>query len=222
MTVQIVILALIAAFLGLRLYSVLGRRAEHEEETISGRVDGAADPKVTQLPLPKAGERAQVPNGQGRELPGVLAPAERALREIAAADRRFDLLTFLAGAEGAYRMALEAFWRGDKEDLSHLCDADVYESFSGAIDTRTAAGEVLENRLVRIDEAVVIDANYAAPMARITVRFTSDIAAVTRDAKGNVVAGSLTDAVEAVDIWTFSRNLKSASPDWLIDETDEG
>lgn len=222
MTVQIVILALIAAFLGLRLYSVLGRRAEHEEETISGRVDGTADSKVTQLPLPKPGDRALAPNGQTREIPGVMAPAERALREIAAADRRFDLLTFLAGAEGAYRMALEAFWRGDKEDLSHLCDADVYEGFSGAIDARLAAGEVLDNRLVRIEEAVVVDANYAAPMARVTVRFTTDIAAVTRDAKGNVVAGSLTDAVEAIDIWTFSRNLKSASPDWLIDETDEG
>ncbi len=220
MTVQIVILALIAAFLGLRLYSVLGRRAEHEEETISGRVEGNADGKVTQLPLPKPG--APVANGLQREMPGVLAPAERALREIAAADRRFDLLTFLAGAEGAYRMTLEAFWRGDKEDLSHLCDSDVYEGFSGAIDARVAAGEVLENRLVRIDEAVVIDASYNAPMARVTVRFTSDIAAVTRDAKGNVVAGSLTDAVEAIDIWTFSRNVKSSDPDWLIDETDEG
>ena len=222
MTVQIVILALIAAFLGLRLYSVLGRRAEHEEETISGRVDASADGKVIQMPLPKPGDRAQGPNGQLREIPGVLAPAERALREIAAADRRFDLMTFLAGAEGAYRMALEAFWRGDKEDLSHLCDSDVYEGFSGAIDARIAAGEVLDNRLVRIEEAVVVDASYNAPMARVTVRFTSDIAAVTRDAQGNVVAGSLTDAVEAIDIWTFSRNLKSASPDWLIDETDEG
>ena len=96
MTVQIVILALIAAFLGLRLYSVLGRRAEHEEETISGRVDAGADGKVTSLPLPKG---LPGPAAAQREMPGVLPPAERALREIAAADRRFDLLTFLAGAE---------------------------------------------------------------------------------------------------------------------------
>lgn len=218
MTVQIVILALIAAFLGLRLYSVLGRRAEHEEETISGRVDAGPDGKVVPLPLPKG---LPVPAGAQREMPGVLAPAERALREIAAADRRFDLLTFLAGAEGAYRMALEAFWRGDKEELSHLCDADVYEGFASAIDARNASGEVLDNRLVRIEEAVVVDASYNAPMARVTVRFTSDIAAVTRDAGGNVIAGSLTDAVEAKDVWTFSRNVKSAGPDWLIDETDE-
>lgn len=219
MTVQIVILALIAAFLGLRLYSVLGRRAEHEEETISGRVD--ADAKLPSVPLPKPGDRLSLPNGREHEMPGVLAPAERVLREIAAADRRFDLLTFLAGAQGAYRMVLEAYWRGDKEELSHLCDSDVYEGFSAAIDERAAAGEVLDNRLVRVEEAIVLDAAYSAPIARITVRFTADIAAVTKDAKGNVIAGSLTDAVVAKDVWTFSRNLKSNSPDWLLDETDE-
>jgi len=37
-----------------------------------------------------------------------------------------------------------------------------------------------------------------------------------------VVAGSLDDAVESRDVWTFSRNVNSAAPDWLLDETDEG
>lgn len=58
-------------------------------------------------------------------------------------------------------------------------------------------------------------------MARISIRFAADIAAVTRNAAGQVVAGSLDDAVEARDLWTFSRNVTSASPDWLLDETDE-
>ena len=66
------------------------------------------------------------------------------------------------------------------------------------------------------------DATYDAPMARITVRFRSDIAAVTRDASGTVVAGSLDDAIEAIDVWTFARNTGSADPDWLLVETDEG
>jgi predicted lipid-binding transport protein (Tim44 family) len=59
-------------------------------------------------------------------------------------------------------------------------------------------------------------------MARITVRFTADIAAVTRDSAGNVIAGSLDDAIQSTDIWTFSRNVNSPDPDWLLDETDEG
>jgi predicted lipid-binding transport protein (Tim44 family) len=68
---------------------------------------------------------------------------------------------------------------------------------------------------------VITEASYAAPLARITVRFTADIAAVTRDAGGVMIAGSLDDAIEARDLWTFSRNLQSSDPDWLLDETDE-
>ncbi|MGN6357915.1 MAG: Tim44/TimA family putative adaptor protein [Novosphingobium sp.] len=223
MTVEIVILAMIAAFLGLRLYSVLGRRAEHEEEPIQGRFDAPA-PGGPLQPAPRSIDRpADRAQQQSRlqALPGVSPAVERGLREIAAADRRFDALAFLEGARGAYRMVLEAFWRGDKEELAQLCDRDVYEAFASAIDARLAAGETLENRLVRIDEAVLVNASYAAPQARITVRFVADIAAVTRDAEGTVVAGSLNDAVEARDVWTFSRNVTSADPDWLLDETDE-
>ena len=204
MTVEIVILAMIAAFLGLRLYAVLGRRAEHEEESIPNRFDpgeGGDAPRVALAP----GQQTLRPH---RELAGFPAATERGLREIAAADRNFDLLPFLEGAKAAYSMILEAFWRGDKEELKQLCDDDVYASFASAIDAREAARETLDNRLIRI--------------ARIAVRFVADIAAVTRDKDGIVVAGSLDDAVESRDIWTFSRDVTSGAPDWLLDETDEG
>ena len=229
-TVEVVILAMIAAFLGLRLYSVLGRRAEHEEETIQGRYEtrasDAGDAGAS------AGQRAQAPvandrNAAGaaalrpRELPGVLPVAERGLRDIAAIDRRFDAILFLQGARGAYRMILEAFWRGDKEQLAELCDRDVYEGFAGAIDARVAAGETLDNRLVRIEDATIVDAALNGARASVTVRFTADIAAVTRDASGTMIAGSLDDAIEARDLWTFSRDINAAGPDWLLDETDE-
>ena len=118
-------------------------------------------------------------------------------------------------------MILEAFWRGDKENLAALCDRDVYDSFAAAIDARIAAGETLDNRLVRIEEATIAAASYDAPYARVAVRFSADIAAVTRDAAGTVIAGSLNDAVEAHDVWTFRRDVTSADPDWLLDETDE-
>ena len=156
-----------------------------------------------------------------RDLTGGIPEVERGLREIAAADRRFDTLSFLEGAKSAYGMILEAFWRGDKEDLAALCDRDVYDSFAAAIDARIAAGETLDNRLVRIEEATIAAASYDAPYARIAVRFSADIAAVTRDAAGTVIAGSLNDAVEAHDVWTFRRDVTSADPDWLLDETDE-
>lgn len=218
MTVEIVILAMIAAFLGLRLYSVLGRRAEHEEEPIQGRFDANPDA----APAPRRPLDAQAAPAQRRpDLPQVIPALERNLREIAAADRRFGVHPFLEGAQGAYRMVLEAFWRGDKEELAQLCDRDVYDSFVAAIDARQAAGETLDNRLIRIEDTVITQASFEAPIARITVRFTSDIAAVTRDSAGALIAGSLDDAIEAHDVWTFSRNVTSADPDWLLDETDE-
>jgi len=220
---EIVILAMIAAFLGLRLYSVLGRRAEHEEEPIASRFEGrpGGNPAPRLARPAKADDAAQSAAPRARELPATPPAVERGLREIASADRRFDAFAFLDGARGAYRMILEAFWRGDKAELRSLCDADVYESFAAAIDARQAAGETLDNRLVRIEDSSILAAGVEGSLARVTVRFRSDIAAVTRDADGQVIAGSLDDAVEATDVWTFSRDVASADPDWLLDETDE-
>jgi predicted lipid-binding transport protein (Tim44 family) len=53
------------------------------------------------------------------------------------------------------------------------------------------------------------------------VRFEADIAAVTRNSEGQVVAGSLSDAVQTRDLWTFRRDLASRDPNWLLIETDE-
>lgn len=218
-TVEIVILAMIAAFLGLRLYSVLGRRAEHGEEPVQSRLDApaAAQPAPVRLP-----ERAATVTVRARDVTPLTPAVERGLREIAAADRRFDGIAFVEGARSAYRMILEAFWRGDKDELVHLCDPDVARSFADEIDARNAAGEKLDNRLVRIEETGIVGASYTAPMARVTVRIVADIASVTRDSAGNLIAGSLDDAIEVRDIWTFSRNITSQSPDWHLEEADEG
>ncbi len=219
-TVEIVILAMVAAFLGLRLYSVLGRRAEHEEQP---RLEPKLD--APRMPAPGASDladRGGVSVPPRVLVPGVTPAIERALKEVALADKRFDLLAFLEGAKGAYRMVLEAFWTGNKDALGKLCDADVLEAFVAVIDAREAAGEKLDNRLVRIEDAVVVAASFEAGVARIAVRFTADIAAITRNKDGDVIAGSLNDAIESRDVWTFARVTSAATPDWLLDETDEG
>ncbi len=209
---------MIAAFLGLRLYSVLGRRAEHEEEPVPTRfdqVDAAA--QRTALPQPRSPQAARP-----ESLEGVLPAVERGVREIAAADRRFDISGFVEGAKAAYAMVLEAFWKGDRETLRELCDDDVYAGFDSAITAREKAGESLENRLVRIEDAKIDAAELVGKTARVTVRFVADIAAVTRDKDGTVIAGSLDDAIETRDLWIFKRDVRDAEPHWLLDETDEG
>lgn len=226
MTPEIVILAMIAAFLGLRLYSVLGRRAEHEEEPIQGRFEGrqGQKPGAPRVATPRPDQRSDARAEQPRQRVVPLAPpsVERGLAEIAQVDRRFDAVAFLDGARSAYRMILEAFWKGDKDELRQLCDDDTYESFATAIDARVEAGETLDNRLIRIEETSFTAAGVESGYARITLRFRADIAAVTRNAEGQVVAGSLDDAIEAVDVWTFGRAVNSPDPDWLLEETDEG
>jgi predicted lipid-binding transport protein (Tim44 family) len=151
---------------------------------------------------------------------------ERGIREISGADRTFEFTSFMEGAKGAYEMVLEAFWAGDKDTLRELCDDDVFAGFEAAIDAREAEGHVLQNKLIRIEETRVhsatLESSKFSKVARIAVLFVADIAAVTRDKDGNVVAGSLDDAVESRDVWTFSRDISSRDPNWVLDETDEG
>ena len=143
------------------------------------------------------------------------------MRSIAGADPSFDVARFVEGARAAYGLILDAYWRGDEEQLGQLVDGEVAQAFSAAIAERRAQGLVLDNRLVSIEATHIEDARIEGATAHIRVRFDADIAAVTRDEEGNVVAGSLTDAVPTHDVWTFSRALKSPDPNWTLTETDE-
>ena len=215
MSIEIVLLAMVAVFVGLRLYAVLGRRTGHEQQPILRPAETATAPEPAP-PLPEiAPER---PESAGLVYEDQAGPG---IRAIVAADPSFDVARFLDGAQAAYRMVLEAFWRGDREELRHLAARDVLASFEEAIAAREAAGYTLDNRLVRIERAIIQDAALDGRSATVTVRFDSDIAAVTRDSSGEVIAGSLSDAVPANDIWTFRRTLGSGDPNWLLVETDE-
>ena len=212
----IVILALVALFIGLRLYSVLGERTGHEQQPIlkPAESEARAAPRVTQPTATttapaEAGDMAYVPTAG----PGV--------RAILAADSSFDVARFLEGAKAAYRMIMEAFWKGDLETLSGHVDAHVKDAFAAAIEQRKADGLTLDNRLVSIDQAVISEATLERGIAVLTVRFEADIAAVTRNAEGQVVAGSLSDAVQTRDLWTFRREVASRDPNWILVETDE-
>ena len=220
MTAEIVILAMIAALLGLRLYSVLGKRAEQGDEPLQSRFDAQKGNLGVAQPVALPVQAANPP--RPRDDLALLPAVERGLREISAADRRFDVAAFVEGAGGAYRMILEAFWRGDNTELAQLCEANVAHSFAEAITARNAAGEVLDHSLVRITEVAITDAQFVAPHARVTLRFVADIAAVTRNADGIAIAGSLDDAVEVRDVWTFARDVGGANHDWVLEETDEG
>lgn len=210
----VILFAMIAGFLALRLYSVLGKRTGHEQA-----LPKPAEERIAPAPM----QRTIDMKPEVREVANraVDARAETGLRAVIAADSSFDVAQFLEGAKAAYRMVLEAFWKGDEETLAWLAEDDVRAGFAEAIAARTQAGHVLDNRLVAVERATIVDASVEGKLARITVRFDADIAAVTRDTEGNVVAGSMTDAVETHDVWTFARKLRSDDPNWKLVETDE-
>ena len=212
----IVILALVALFIGLRLYSVLGERTGHEQQPILKPAESdaraaphVAQPIATQPAAAEAGDMAFVPTAG----PGV--------RAILAADPNFDVARFLEGAKSAYRMILEAFWKGDLDTMKGHVEPHIYEAFESSVEQRRKDGLTLDNRLVAIEQAVISEATLERGVAVITVRFEADIAAVTRSSEGQVVAGSLSDAVQTRELWTFRRDTASRDPNWLLVETDD-
>ena len=211
----IVILALVALFIGLRLYSVLGERTGHEQPILK-----PADPEARVEARPTAQTSAPQQSTDPGDL-AYLPMAGPGVRALLAADPSFDVARFLEGAQSAYRMILEAFWKGDMAAVRPFVDDNVYETFASAAEQRQSDGLVVDNRLVAIEQAIIASAALEHSIAFVTVRFEADIAAVTRNKDGEAVAGSMSDAVQTRDLWTFRRDISSSDPNWLLIETDE-
>ena len=212
----IVILALVALFIGLRLYSVLGERTGHEQPIVK---PADAEPRLVEpQAMPSSSQPSAALDPAGMAYLPLAGPGVRA---ILAADSSFDVARFLEGAKAAYRLVLENFWKGELDAIKPHVDGHIYDSFASAVADREAQGLVLANRLVAIEQTVISEAELKKSIAEVTVRFEADIAAVTRNADGAVVAGSLSDAVQTRDRWTFRRDLASKDPNWLLIETDE-
>lgn len=213
---DILILAVIAAFLAYRLYSTLGKRTGHEPppnsyrqgETASQDGEPAPDNVVT---LPHSDRR-------GQELPQSSLSA--GLTQVKVADPSFDQRGFLQGAQGAFGMIVDAFARGDTAALRPLLSDELYDEFSSAIRERMDAGEVFEHVIEDMRDVRLTDARMDGRTAIVTVRFTSAQRMSTRDSAGDLLDGDPGEVMEVVDLWTFARNTRSADPTWTLVATD--
>jgi predicted lipid-binding transport protein (Tim44 family) len=217
--IDILFFAMVAAFIALRLRSVLGRRTGQERRRSAGfegppRPNGAAD-NVVALPERTPAEveaDAGITNlADGRVKAG--------LTQIRLADQTFDLEQFLAGARGAFESIVEAYAAGDKATLRPLLADEVYHGFDGVIDQRQAAGQTLDTQLIAIRGTEVVDAGMRGAQARVTVRFKSEQVNVLRNDSGDVVEGDPNTAEDVVDLWTFARDSRSSDPNWTLVET---
>ena len=215
--VEIFFLAMLAGFIGLRLYHVLGRRTGHEKPVADPFRPSRADVTPSREAL-----RAEPEPVTSLDIPAdVPAEVRRGLEAIHGVDRQFSFHHFLTGAHGAYTMVLESFWRGDLDPLKDIVSDEILMNFRAAVEQRRLADERLDNRLLRVARAQIVAASLNGMMAEITVRFDAEILSVTRDAEGRLIAGNADQPVETHDLWTFSRHSGSQDPSWLLIATDE-
>jgi predicted lipid-binding transport protein (Tim44 family) len=207
---DIILFAMVAAFLVLRLRSVLGRRTGNERRRDSLLRRPAA---LAQRPASAAALTARAPAA------GTVAAG---LAQITAVDPGFEAGIFLDGARGAFEQIVAAFAKGDKPGLRSLLSDDTYKSFAAAIDEREAAGESLETRIDKVKDIDIVEASMDGRIARVTAKLISDQINVLRAHDGSVVDGDPKALIEKTDFWTFTRDTRSNDPNWLLVATSSG
>ncbi len=226
---DIILFALIAVFLVLRLRSTLGRRNGEEkqgptdvfgrrshEDDSKGATNGAPQPTDNVYRLPDADKVV----GKDDATVAVDSGAFSVLQQIQKADPDFTQQDFLNGARMAFEMIVEYFAKGDKDGLNPLLSAEVYKNFAAAIDARAEKGEREETTLVGIKSATIHDASLEGRTAYITIKFVSEEVSVILNNEGDVISGDPNQVVEAEDLWTFARNIESRDPNWQLVATE--
>jgi predicted lipid-binding transport protein (Tim44 family) len=218
---DIILFAMIAVFLVLRLRSVLGRRTGREprHDRMMRRPGAPAD---------NIGDNVVAVGNRTAPLPPPLVTATPSdaiamgIARIHDADQGFDPTHFIEGARAAFAMIVAAFAAGDKVRLRPLLNDDVYQPFATAIDERGAARETLETRILGLKATNIVEAGLAGRIARVTVKFVSDQINVLRAHDGSVVDGDPDHGIEKTDFWTFARDTRSTDPNWVLVATASG
>jgi predicted lipid-binding transport protein (Tim44 family) len=209
--IDLILFGMIAAFLVLRLRSILGRRTGFERQAPPYQPQPGPTPAG---PVIEGQAEPQAPAAV-HTLPEATSATGQMLLRMRQTDRNFDPSGFLDGAEKAFRMIVGAFAAGDRATLKGLLSDDTYRAFEQAITSREAAGQTQVSTIHAIHSATIEDAELRGSVASITVRFVSDQTSLTRDKDGHPLVG--TDAVtEITDIWTFERNLGARDPAWRL------
>ncbi len=215
--IDLILFGMVAAFLVLRLRSVLGRRTGFErppQERPMG-FDPRGGKPAEDMPAPPMAGPAPAQPVASRNLPDPSSATGQALLRIQQQDRGFDPHRFLDGAEGAFRMILKAFAGGDRQTLRQLLSDDTYAGFEQAITAREQNHETQRSEVRAMNALAVETAELRGSVAEITVRFVTDQINMTTGQNGDVVSGS--DAItELTDLWTFQRDLSSQDPTWKL------
>jgi len=189
---DIILLAIIAGFIILRLRGILGRRTGHEKKDF-GDLFGK---KATQ-----SGSEKKVVNLSSGKL-------DDAAKE-----------QFIKGAKAAYEMIITSFAKGDKNTLKPLLNKEIYRNFSDEIDHRKKEKLKSELTFVGVKSAEIKNFEKKDNIYIFTVNFVSEIITCKKDKNNKVIEGN-PDIIKTVnDVWKFSKNMWSSNPNWYLIET---
>ena len=211
--IDIVLFAMIAAFLILRLRSVLGKhRNSGEGKSNLGLHTLTQSHKIDKQPAEgDSKEESKIePQNSEKDNDGM------DLAEIQGAIPGFEKGEFLAGVRAAFEIIVNSFSSGDKEKLAGLLSDEVFNNFSSAITDRERLGHVSESSLIRIIDTVLLEANISDGSVLLTVKILSEQINATKGEQGEVVDGNPDLVLEVADIWTFSKEIESPDPNWRL------
>lgn len=223
--IDIIILAMAAGFIVLRLRSVLGRRTGHEPpqtppqgdaygRATDNRGDNRGPDNVVQMPPPvlrrgRDGAMDIEPAYQG-------TPLEAGLVQLKMADPNFSVARFLEGAAKAFEIIVAAYAKHDTDTLKPLLSDDVYAGFASSIQEREDRGETSETELVVLKPPKLESIEVVDGRAQVAVRFQSEQVNVVRDKAGAVIEGSRDHVESVTDVWTFAREIAARDPNWVL------
>ena len=197
---DILILAVLAGLVLLRLRSVLGRRTGNEK-TDSSSFNYEASNTDTKVD-------AQI------KTPVVDRSSE-------SGDNWFDVKDFLNGANKAYELIVTNFENGNKKALNPLLEKSVLSNFNEVIDQRNNDGHIVEFSFIGIESSEIIHKDLKSDPMEVTVRFISEMITCIKNSKEEIVSGSINQVQKITDVWTFTKNKKIKSDNWLLSATSD-
>lgn len=229
---DILILALVAGFILLRLRSVLGKNSDSTDrpnmsdtppKSPKDASNNASESGVLSFP--------QMQNSMKNKLSEPIVASDQAaidalgistklgVEAIKAADAQFNLNSFKDGAKAAFEMVLKAFSENDKATLSMLLAPELAKVFIQEAEARANSENKAETTLVSIVSAEVKAAELNKKIARITLDILSEQVSIVRNKEGEIIEGNPSHAERVEDEWVFERDTMSKNPNWTIVDT---
>ena len=187
--IDIILLAMIAGFIFLRLRGILGKKTGHEENLSSNFTHDFSKKKKQFIKID-----------------------ENNFDEKAKAE-------FLNGAKIAYESIITNFSLGNLKDIKNIIDEKIFNEFKEAIQERKSKGLLSETTFVGINSADIKNYSQKNNIMEVKVDFVSEIISCIKDNNKNIISGDPEKIKKVYDTWKFSRDIKSFSPNWLLIDT---